>query len=256
MASSAASSRSGSVPVADKILSTLDHFLHIEALSGIVLLIATAAALIWANSPAAHSYHDFWESRVAVSFGVFSISQSVHFLVNDGLMTIFFLVVGLEIRREIHEGALATMRLAALPLAAALGGVLIPALIYSVINTEPALRAGWAVPTATDIAFAVGVLALLGKAVPANLRVLLLALAVIDDIAAVVVIALFYSEGVRGSGLAIAALGIVLVILFQRAGIRSALAYAIPGMVVWAGALQSGVHPTLAGVVLGPDWCI
>jgi NhaA family Na+:H+ antiporter len=199
-------SRSQPVPVADKILSSLDRFLHVEALSGIVLLIATAAALIWANSPAAHSYHEFWETPVAVSFGALSISESVHFLVNDGLMTIFFLVVGLEIRREIHEGALATMRLAALPLAAALGGVLVPALIYSAMNTEPELRAGWAVPTATDIAFAVGVLALLGKAVPANLRVLLLALAVIDDIAAVVVIALFYSEGVHGSGLVIAGL--------------------------------------------------
>jgi NhaA family Na+:H+ antiporter len=251
MSSSAVPPRSGSVPVADKILGTLDRFLHIEALSGIVLLIATAAALIWANSPAAHGYHELWETRVALSVGALSISQSVHFLVNDGLMTIFFLVVGLEIRREIHEGALATMRLAALPLAAALGGVVVPALIYSVINTEPAVRAGWAVPTATDIAFAVGVLALLGKTVPANLRVLLLALAVIDDIAAVVVIALFYSDGVRGSGLGIAALGIVLVVLFQRAGIRSALAYILPGAVVWIGALQSGVHPTLAGVVLG-----
>lgn len=251
MTSSATPSRSNSVPVADKILSTLDRFLHVEALSGIVLLIATAAALIWANSPAAHGYHEFWETRVALNFGALSISESVHFLVNDGLMTIFFLVVGLEIRREIHEGALATLRLAALPLAAALGGVLMPALIYTAINTEPAVRAGWAVPTATDIAFAVGVLALLGKAVPANLRVLLLALAVIDDIAAVIVIAIFYSDGVRGSGLAIAALGILLVTVFQRAGIRAALAYVIPGTIVWIGALQSGVHPTLAGVVLG-----
>lgn len=248
---SAAPSHSTPVPVADKILSTLDRFLHVEALSGVVLLIATAAALIWANSPAAHSYHVFWESRIAVSLGDFSFAQSIHFLVNDGLMTIFFLVVGLEIRREMHEGALATTRLAALPLAAALGGVLIPALIYSVANTEPALRAGWAVPTATDIAFAVGVLALLGKSVPANLRVFLLALAVIDDIAAILVIALFYSEGVRGFGLAIAALGIVVVILFQRAGVRSAPAYVIPSAIVWIGALQSGVHPTVAGVVLG-----
>lgn len=251
MALSSAPARTGSPPVADKILSALDRFLHIEALSGIVLLIATAAALIWANSPAAHSYHEFLETRVAVSVGAFSVSESVHFLVNDGLMTIFFLVVGLEIRREIHEGALATMRLAALPLAAALGGVLVPALVYVAINTEPELRVGWAIPTATDIAFAVGVLALLGKSVPSNLRILLLALAVIDDIAAVLVIAVFYSEGVRGAGLLIAALGIVLVTLFQRAGIRSAFAYTLPGAVVWIGALYSGVHPTLAGVVLG-----
>jgi NhaA family Na+:H+ antiporter len=139
-------SRSEPVPVADKILSTLDRFLHVEALSGIVLLISTATALIWANSQAAHSYHAFWEAHVALSIGNFSISQSVHFLVNNGLMTIFFLVVGLEIRREMHEGALATIRLAALPLAAALGGVLAPALIYSMMNTEPTLRVGWAVP--------------------------------------------------------------------------------------------------------------
>jgi NhaA family Na+:H+ antiporter len=138
-----------------------------------------------------------------------------------------------------------------LPLAAALGGVLVPALIYFAMNTEPALRAGWAVPTATDIAFAVGVLALLGKSVPANLRVLLLALAVIDDIAAIVMIAVFYSEGVRGAGLAIAAFGILLVLVFQRAGIRAAFAYIIPGAIVWVGALYSGVHPTLAGVILG-----
>ena len=246
-----APSRSAPARVAEKILSTLDRFLHVEALSGIVLLIATAAALIWANSPAAHTYRELWEARVSLGFGAFSISQSVHFLVNDGLMTIFFLVVGLEIRREIHEGALATLRLAALPLAAALGGVVVPALIYSSINTEPVLRAGWAVPTATDIAFAVGVLALLGKAVPSNLRVLLLALAVIDDIAAVVVIALVYSEGVHATGLGVAGLGIGLVIVFQQIGIRSALAYALPGVIVWFGALQSGVHPTLAGVVLG-----
>lgn len=240
-----------SAPIADRILTTLDRFLHIEALSGIALLITTAAALIWANSPAAHSYHAFWETPVVLGLGQFTISQSIHFLVNDGLMTIFFLVVGLEIRREIYEGALATLRLAALPLAAALGGVVVPAVIYTAMNTEPALRAGWAVPTATDIAFAVGVLALLGKSVPANLRILLLALAVIDDIAAVVVIAIFYSDGVRGSGLAIAAFGILLVTAFQRAGIRSAFAYVIPGAIVWIGALQSGVHPTLAGVLLG-----
>lgn len=146
MSSSAAPSRSEPVPVADKILSTLDRFLHIEALSGVVLLIATATALIWANSPAAHSYHEFWESRVAVGFGTFSLSQSVHFLVNDGLMTIYFLVVGLEIHRENHEDASATVHLAALPLATAFGGVLVPALIHSAINTEPALRASWEYP--------------------------------------------------------------------------------------------------------------
>src|SRR5690606_16508990 len=137
----------------------------IEAVSGITLLLAAAVALIWANSPGADSYHALWHTNLSFGIGDFIIAQSLHFWVNDALMTVFFLVVGMEIRREIHEGALSSLRLASLPLAAAMGGVLIPALAYLALNGDALQRQGWAVPTATDIAFAVGVLALLGKSI-------------------------------------------------------------------------------------------
>ena len=166
-------------------------------------------------------------------------------------MTIFFLVVGMEIRREIHEGALANLRLAALPLSAAVGGVAVPALIYFAFNSSGAQAQGWAVPTATDIAFAVGVLALLGKSIPSNVRIFLLALAIIDDIVAVLIIAIFYSSGLDYSGFVIAAIGIIMVLGLQWIGVGSAYAYIIPGAVLWFGLLQTGAHPTLAGVVLG-----
>ncbi|MGY4531991.1 NhaA family Na+:H+ antiporter [Pseudomonas sp. TE3786] len=237
--------------VADKAFSALEHFLHIEAVSGIVLMIAAAIALIWANSPAADSYHHLWHLPLGIHLGELQISQSLHFWINDGLMTVFFLVVGLEIRREIHQGALATLKLATLPMAAALGGVVVPALLYLAINGSPELRAGWAVPTATDIAFAMGVLALLGKSIPPSVRVFLLALAIIDDIAAVLIIALFYSGGLEPSGFLIAAAGILLVLAFQHIGIASAYAYVLPGALLWFGLLKTGAHPTLAGVVLG-----
>lgn len=237
--------------VAEKVFNALERFLHVEAVSGVVLLLAAAIALVWANSAAGSSYEHFWHAPLTFGFGSYAISQPLHFWINDGLMTIFFLVVGLEIRREIYEGALANLRLAALPLAAALGGVMLPALIYAGFNAEPALRSGWAVPTATDIAFAVGVLALLGRSIPSSIRILLLALAIIDDIAAVLIIAFFYSSGLDPSGLVLAFVGIVLVLAFQRFGIGSAIAYVIPGAVLWAGFLAIGIHPTLAGVILG-----
>jgi NhaA family Na+:H+ antiporter len=157
----------------------------------------------------------------------------------------------LEIRREIHEGELAELRRAALPVVAALGGMLFPALIYLAFNRSPETQNGWGVPTATDIAFAVGVLALLGKRVPPALRVLLLALAIIDDIGAIIVIAIFYSSGVSGIGFLIAALGVLAVLLLQRFGVRNPLIYVVPGVILWSGMLKSGVHPTIAGVVLG-----
>lgn len=177
--------------VAERVFNVLERFAHIEAVSGIVLLAAAAAALIWANSSAAESYQQLWHASLTIGIGGYVISQPLHFLINDALMTVFFLVVGMEIRREIHEGALANLQLAALPLAAAIGGVAVPALIYLAINRDALLQQGWAVPTATDIAFAVGVLALLGKSIPASVRVLLLALAIIDDIVAVMIIATF-----------------------------------------------------------------
>jgi NhaA family Na+:H+ antiporter len=234
-----------------RILRPFEKFMHIEASSGIVLMLAVVIALVWANWPGSHSYHDIWHMPLSIQFGEWRLTQTLHFFINDILMTIFFLVVGLEIRREMHEGALADMKLAALPLIAALGGVAVPACIYVVINTDPQLRSGWAVPTATDIAFAVGLLTLLGKRVPAQLRILLLAIAIIDDIAAILVIAFFYSSGVQITGLLIAAAGVALVRVYNYHGIRSAWPYVVPGAVVWIGVLMAGVHPTIAGVALG-----
>lgn len=239
------------LPVAERVLGTLERFLRVEAVSGIVLLAATLAALVWANSSHFAGYQAFWHAPVEFRFGGILISQPLDFWINDGLMTIFFLVVGLEIRREMHEGALASARAAALPAAAALGGVAVPALIYLAVTNDPAVRAGWAVPTATDIAFAVGVLALLGRSIPPSVRVLLLALAVIDDIAAVLIIAVFYSGGFDTLGLLIAGSGVVAVLMLQWFGVRSALSYVVPGSVIWFGLLRAGVHPTLAGVILG-----
>jgi NhaA family Na+:H+ antiporter len=237
--------------VAEKVFTALERFLHVEAVSGIVLLVAAATALIWANSPAAAAYDHFWHAPVSFAFRDVAVSEPLHFWINDGLMTIFFLVVGMEIRREIHTGALATPQLAALPLAAALGGVVAPALIYVALNQGAATLQGWAVPTATDIAFAVGVLALLGRSIPGAVRIFLLALAIIDDIAAVLIIALFYSSGLDVFGFLIAAAGLLLVLGMQQIAVRSAWAYVLPGVIVWYGLMRAGVHPTLAGVALG-----
>lgn len=237
--------------LAEQALANLQRFLRVEAVSGAVLLVAAAAALIWANSPFAHSYHVFWNLPVTIGFGEYVFSRSLHFWVNDALMTLFFLVVGMEIRREIHEGALSKPDQAVLPLIAATGGVIVPAIIYLSLNGDPVRSQGWAVPTATDIAFAVGILALLGRSIPVNVRAFLLALAIIDDIIAVLIIAMFYSGGIEFSGFAVAALGLVAVLGFQRMGIGSALAYVVPGALVWTGFLIAGIHPTLAGVALG-----
>ena len=233
------------------ILRPLEKFLRVEAASGVVLLAAAIAALLWANSPWADSYEALWHAQFTLQLGGLVVSESLHFIINDVLMTVFFLVVGLEIRREIHDGALANLRLATLPVLAAAGGVVMPALIYLGLNATPESRHGWAVPTATDIAFALGVLALLGKRVPGSLRVLLLALAIIDDIIAILIIALFYSSGVQWLGVGIAAAGVVMVCTWQALGFRSAWSYVVPGAVVWFGVLQAQVHPAIAGVVLG-----
>lgn len=237
--------------LAEQALGTLQRFLHVEAVSGAALLVAAAAALIWANSPFAHSYHTFWNLPLTVGVGDYVFSRSLHFWVNDALIAVFFLVVGMEIRREVHEGALSRLDQAVLPLVAATGGVIVPALIYLGFNADPSRGQGWAVPTATDIAFAVGVLALLGPKIPVNVRVFLLALAIIDDIIAVLIIALFYTADLQLVGFAIAALGVLLALGFQRIGVGAALPYVLPGFLVWVGFLAAGIHPTLAGVVLG-----
>ncbi|MEO8467049.1 MAG: Na+/H+ antiporter NhaA [Gammaproteobacteria bacterium] len=214
-------------------------FISVETASGLILVLATICALAWANSPWSGSYQALWHS------------PSVHFLVNDMLMTLFFLIVGLEIRREVSEGALSSLSAAALPLAGALGGVVAPAAIYLLVNTDPAAREGWAIPTATDIAFAVGVLALLGKRVDPALRAFLLALAIADDVAAILIIAFFYSGGISVLGLGLAAIGLAGLLLLRRFRVRHVTAYLAAGLVLWLGLLTASVHPVLAGVLVG-----
>lgn len=237
--------------LAERAFASIVRFLHIEAVSGIVLLVAAAIALIWANSPLAESYNNVWHTPFSIGLGRLEFSRSLHFWINDALMTFFFLVVGMEIRRELFEGSLSDVRQAMLPMVAAIGGVIVPALIFLGFNSLPSHQNGWAIPTATDIAFAVGVLALLGRSIPGNVRIFLLTLAIIDDIIAVLIIALFYSGGLNYAGFLIAGLGIMLVLGFQRIGIGSAFSYVIPGAIIWIGILMTGAHPTLAGVVLG-----
>ncbi len=228
----------------------LERFLRIEAASGVVLVVTALVALAWATFASA-SYEAVWQTPVGVRIGGWSFEQTLAWVVNDGLMVVFFFVVGMEIRRELHHGELSEWRRAALPALAALGGMIAPALLYLSVASTPAARSGWGVPMATDIAFAVGVLALLGKRVPAALRVLLLALAVIDDLGAIVVIALFYSSGVAPIGLGVAALGVAAILAMQRFGVRTKLLYVAPALVAWAGVYAAGVHPTIAGVIVG-----
>ena len=234
-----------------RILAPVERFLAIEAASGIVLMVAAIVALAWANSPWRMLYADLWHIPIGIRLGSLHFERELHFWINDGLMTVFFFVVGLEIRREIHAGELSEVRRATLPLAAALGGMLVPALIFLGLNIGRPSAAGWAIPMATDIAFAVGALALLGKRVAPALRILLLALAVIDDVGAIIVIALFYSTGLVATGFAVLALGIIAIVTMQILGVRSSLAYVVPALVVWAGAYAGGIHPTLAGVMVG-----
>ena len=237
--------------LAKRAFAALDRLLHLEVFSGIALLIATAVALFWANSPFSASYHALWHTPFSIGVGSLEYSQSLHFWINDGLMTLFFLVVGMEIRREIHDGALSDLRQALLPISAAIGGVALPATIYVLINGQGDGLHGWAIPAATDIAFAVGLLALLGKGIPSGVRVFLLTLAVIDDVIAIALIAIFYSDGLNYLGFAVAGLGLLLVLGLQRIGIGSAYGYILPGALVWVGMLMTGAHPTLAGVILG-----
>ena len=224
--------------------------LHAAPAGGLVLLACAAVAMVWANSPAAHSYHVLWETPIAIAIGQWHAAPSLHSIVNDGLMAVFFFLVGLEIKREVLVGELASVRQAALPVAAALGGMLVPALLFLAFNASGPTSRGWGIPMATDIAFALGVLALLGDRFPPALRVFLSALAIADDLGAVLVIALFYTASVSWSALA-AAGGLLLLSLVANAiGVRAAWAYALIGMALWVAVLLSGVHATVAGVLL------
>jgi NhaA family Na+:H+ antiporter len=243
------------VPPIRRLVRPLVRFLHIESASGVVLLVCTAVALALANSPAAGAYHAFWHTPVHLEIGNFSLGGELgHFVVNDVLMTVFFFVVGLEIKRELVAGELRDARKAALPVAAALGGMLVPAGVYMSLRANdfgaPPFR-GWGVPMATDIAFVVGVMALLGKRVPFGLKIMLLSLAITDDIGAVVVIAVFYSGGLNWVALGLAALGFVVMRRLNRLGVRSIPVYTLIGVCIWLAVSRSGGHPTVAGVLLG-----
>jgi len=229
----------------------VEKFLAIEASSGLLLLLVTAIALGWANSRWSESYVALWHTPLGFQLGPLAFERDLHFWINDGLMAIFFFVVGLEIRREMYRGELSELRRAALPLAAALGGMIVPACVFLALNQTPESRNGWGVPMATDIAFAVGVLTLLGRRVPPALRILLLALAVIDDVGAILVIAIFYSTDLSLTGFAVAAGGVGMILGMQLIGLRYPLMYLLPALLVWAGLYAGGVHPTLAGVAVG-----
>ena len=237
-------------PLIDRILQPFAQFAHIASSGGIVLLVCTAIALIWANSPWAASYHHLWELEIALDAGPFPIRSTLHHLINDGLMVVFFFLVGLEIKREVLIGELASLRRAALPAAAALGGMVVPAAFYAAWNLGGSGSAGWGIPMATDIAFALGVLALLGNRVPAGLKVFLAALAIVDDIGAVLVIALFYTAEVSWSALGAAGALLLLATAANAAGVRRPWAYSLLGVGLWGAVLASGVHATVAGVLL------
>jgi len=228
----------------------LQEFFALETSAGFVLLFCTIIALVWANSPWAGSYAALWRTTAGVAFDQFHLLRDLHFWVNDGLMSIFFFVVGLEIKRELLEGELRSPKRAALPILAALGGVVVPAIIYGRFNAGGLGSAGWGIPMATDIAFAVGVMALLGNRVPLGVKIFLTALAIADDLAAVLVIAVFYTGQIGWWDLAMAGVCVLALIAVNRLGIRHPVPYVLLGMVLWILMLESGVHVTIAGVLL------
>jgi NhaA family Na+:H+ antiporter len=244
----------GASPTAHRIAYTLLHpvnrLLKHDAITGLLLLAAGVIALAWANSPWSASYAALWETPLQIGAGSGTIQVSLQFVVNDVLMAIFFFAIGLEVRRELHNGELSSIRRAALPVFAAVGGMIVPAAIYLAI-AGARVPHGWGVPVATDIAFAIGILALLGNRVPPSLRILLLALAIIDDIGAILIIAVFYSQGVAMHGIALALAGMAAILILQRFGMRASVGYVVPAVLIWVGIYEAGVHPTIAGVIVG-----
>ena len=235
----------------DRVVDPIARFLHVESASGVVLLLATVAALALANSPASEDFLSLWQTPLGFSVGALEMHHSLKHWINDGLMVIFFFVVSLEVKRELILGELRELRVAALPIAAALGGMVAPAALYLAFQWGEAAQHGWGIPMATDIAFVVGCMALLGPRVPNSLRILLLSLAIADDVGAILVIAIGYTDELSVSALAWAVLGIGLVMLLQRIGVRNLGIYVPLGVGIWFGFHESGVHATIAGVVLG-----
>jgi NhaA family Na+:H+ antiporter len=236
---------------AGRLLAPLTRYLRIESLSGLVLLVCTAIALIVANSGWSDAYFRFWQTPFGFNVGGYALTKPLLLWINDGLMTLFFFVVGLEIKREIVSGELSTLRKAALPAVAALGGMIVPAAVYLAFQWGQPTVAGWGIPMATDIAFVVGFLALLGSRVPHGLKVLLLSLAIADDIGAVIVIALVYSTDLAIAAMAVGAAGFGVVLAMRWLGVQWTAAYVVVGAVIWLAFVKSGIHPTVAGVLLG-----
>ncbi len=229
----------------------LREFLATETAGGVLLVVAAIAALVWANSPWQDGYAKFWHSEIGGYIGRFGVELDLRHWVNDGLMAVFFLVVGLEIKRELLLGELRDRRQAALPVIAAMGGMVVPALIYLALNPTGPEGGGWGIPMATDIAFAVGVLALVAPAIPPAVRLFLLTLAIVDDIGAILVIAIFYSSAIDAGWLAAAALIFAAVVLLRRAGFVATPLFVALGVAMWIAVQASGVHATIAGVAMG-----
>ena len=227
----------------------LTEFLHDEAAGGVALMVAAVAALVWANAWS-DSYASFWDRELTVGAGSLAIHEDLQHWVNDGLMALFFFVVGLEIKRELVTGELRDRKAAALPVLAALGGAILPAAIFVALTAGGAGGEGWGIPMATDIAFAVGVLALLGDRVSSGVKLLVLTIAIVDDVVAILVIALFYSDSVSVIWLLAALAGLVAIVLLRRAGVARVLAYVPLGVFVWVATYESGIHATIAGVAL------
>jgi Na+:H+ antiporter, NhaA family len=238
-------------PVPRLVLQPLQTFLRTEEAGGILLLAAATIALIWANSPWRSSYDALWHTQLTIGLGPWSLAEDLQHWVNDALMALFFLVVGLEIKRELTTGELRQPRAAALPAIAALGGMVVPALLYLAINPSGEPGRGWGIPMATDIAFALGVLAIVGRGLPTALKSFLLALAIVDDIGAILVIAIFYSGSISHGPLLTAAGLLALILVLQRLHVRWTAVYVLVGVSVWLATLQSGIHATIAGVALG-----
>ena len=234
----------------DKIIAPVSRFIHLEYTSGIVLLISVIIAIVWANS----GYHDFyehlWHINFSIGFDDFILSHPLHIWINDGLMAVFFFVIGLELKREFMEGELSSLSKAALPMSAALGGMIVPALIYYTLNKGTQADHGWGIPMATDIAFALALLSMASKHIPTSVKVFLSALAVADDLGAVLVIAFFYTEQIHYLPLIIAGCFLVILIIGNLMGIRDSVFYLAIGFGVWVGFLLSGVHATIAGVLV------
>ena len=237
------------------VVQLIQRFLKLESAGGILLLFSAAVAMLLANSPLSSQYNDFLNLPVSLQIGSFSINKTLIHWINDGFMAVFFVLVGMEVKKELFEGALSSYQQAIFPAIAAVGGMIVPALVYWFIaKQDPSLANGWAIPMATDIAFALGIMALLSKQVPLPLKIFLLALAIIDDLGAIVVIALFFSHELSVQALIFSGVSILTLVLLNRFRVSALCAYMVVGAILWASVLKSGVHATLAGVIIG--FCI